>query len=372
MTDSGNTTTTNLPPTPTPFETLIPNAEIPESLSSAAASPKSEGASTEPEPKAVAAATESSESSGGEVVFVGRKNRAVSWGYSLNIGRRRGMEDTLTIVPSFMKIPCASVGGCTAPECTYVTEESSVHYFGLFDGHGGSEVSRYCSKSLHELLAEEWEKGSGEDQWNKRWTGALVRAYNRADDAPDTVGSTAVVVILSACQIIVANCGDSRAVLCRGNQVIPLTVDHKPDRDDEVIRVTEAGGRILYVGCPTVEGVLTMTRAIGDQDLKPWIISEPEVTVLTRTDTDECLILASDGLWDVMSNEKVMAMARRMLRELRNQYATAANGSVGPAQYVAEEVLKNALQTSTDNVSIIVVDLKRLRRRMQQKAEADI
>ncbi|XP_040369775.1 probable protein phosphatase 2C 24 [Rosa chinensis] len=109
--------------------------------------------------------------------------------------------------------------------------------------------------------------------------GALVRAYNRADDAfidetlaPDTVGSTAVVVILSACQIIVANCGDSRAVLCRGNQVIPLTVDHKLDRDDEVITVTEAGGRILYVGCPTVEGVLAMTRAIGDQDLKPWII----------------------------------------------------------------------------------------------------
>ncbi|XP_040369424.1 protein phosphatase 2C 53-like [Rosa chinensis] len=145
MTDSGNTTTTNLSPTPTPFETLIPNAEIPESSSSAAASPKSEGASTEPEPKAVAAATESSESSGGrsnggEVVFVGRKNRAVSWGYSLNIGRRREMEDTLTIVPSFMQIPCASVGGCTAPECRYVTEESSVHYFGLYDGHGGSEV----------------------------------------------------------------------------------------------------------------------------------------------------------------------------------------------------------------------------------------
>lgn len=93
---------------------------------------------------------------------------------------------------------------------------------------------------------------------------------------------------------------------------------------------------------------------------------------MTRTESDECLILASDGLWDVMSNEEVMGMARRMLRELRKQFATAANGSVSPAQYVAEGVLENTLRTSTDNVSVIVVDLKRLRRRLQQKAAADI
>lgn len=86
------------------------------------------------------------------------------------------------------------------------------------------QVSCYCSKRLHELLAEEWLRGSGENQWNDRWKEALTRAYNRADDAfmdktlaPDTVGSAAVVVILSACQIIV----------CRGSQAIHLTVDHK-------------------------------------------------------------------------------------------------------------------------------------------------
>lgn len=111
---------------------------------------------------------------------------------------------------------------------------------------------------------------------------------------------------------------------------------------------------------------------LGDQDLKPWVISEPEVTFLTRTESDECFILASDGLWDVMSNEEVMGVAQRMLRELRKQFATAANGSVSPAQYVAEGVLEDALRTSSDNVSVIVVDLKRLRRRMQQKAAADI
>lgn len=122
-------------------------------------------------------------------------------------------------------------------ECTYknVSYKADIECW-LFSHHLDYklQVSRYCSKRLHELLAEEWLRGSCENQWNDRWKEALTRAYNRADDAfidktlaPHTVGSTAVVVILSACQIIVANCGDSRAVLCRGNQVIPLTVDHK-------------------------------------------------------------------------------------------------------------------------------------------------
>lgn len=86
---------------------------------------------------------------------------------------------------------------------------------------------------LHEMVAEEWERGGG-DEWSKRWEVALRRAYGRADDAlkdkalaPYSVGSTSLVVVVSPCQIIAANCGDSRAVLCRGTQAIPLTVDHK-------------------------------------------------------------------------------------------------------------------------------------------------
>lgn len=84
------------------------------------------------------------------------------------------------------------------------------------------------------MIAEEWEREAGGDEWCKRWEVALRLAYGRADDAlkdkalaPYSVGSTGLVVVVSPCQIITANCGDSRAVLCSGNQVIPLTVDHK-------------------------------------------------------------------------------------------------------------------------------------------------
>ena len=87
---------------------------------------------------------------------------------------------------------------------------------------------------LHEMVAEEWEREGDSDEWSKRWEVAFRRAYGRADDAlkdkalaPYSAGSTGLVVIVSPCQIIAANCGDSRAVLCRGTQAIPLTVDHK-------------------------------------------------------------------------------------------------------------------------------------------------
>lgn len=234
-------------------------------------------------------------------------------------------------------------------------------------------MSCYCARMLHEMVAEEWERGGG-DEWSKWWEVALRRAYGRADDAlkdkalaPYSVGSTSLVVVVSPCQIIAANCGDSRAVLCRGTQAIPLTVDHKLDRQDELARIEEAGGQILYWQGPRVEGVLSMTRAIGDHYLKPWIISEPEVAFTTRSDEDECLILASDGLWDVLSNEQVVKVARNSLREERRK-ALLNDSSLPPAHSAADSLLCCALaEYSDDNISIIVVDLKSRKRRHQYR-----
>ena len=94
------------------------------------------------------------------------------------------------------------------------------------------QASSHCANELHIKLAEEWGKEVGIDDWRRRWEVALCRAFERVDDGLidrtlASVGSTASVVILSACQIIAANCGESRVVLCRGKQAIPLTVDHK-------------------------------------------------------------------------------------------------------------------------------------------------
>lgn len=102
--------------------------------------------------------------------------------------------------------------------------------------------------------------------------------------------------------------------------------------------------------------------------MKPWVISVPEVTFKTRTEDDEFLILASDGLWDVLSNDTAVRLAHEGFRYRRRQPRKDDPSSLPPAFNVAEELLKQALKAYTcDNVSVVVVDLKLPRRRPHQK-----
>ena len=89
----------------------------------------------------------------------------------------------------------------------------------------------------------------------------------------------------------------------------------------------------------------------------PRIIPVPEITFTTRTDEDECLILASDGLWDVMTNNEVGEVARRILRRKRRSAAT--NDEPSAAQTLADSLTEIAMgRQSSDNISVVVVDLK--------------
>ena len=121
---------------------------------------------------------------------------------------------------------------------------------------------------------------------------------------------------------------------------------------------------MIYWDGARVLGVLAMSRAIGDSYLKPFVISEPEVTVTERTDEDECLILASDGLWDVMSNETACDVVRMCLRG--NAPPGVSGGDDGgrdsnkACSDAAMLLTKLALaRQSADNVSVVVVDLRR-------------
>ncbi|XP_021723558.1 probable protein phosphatase 2C 6 [Chenopodium quinoa] len=303
---------------------------------------------------------------------VGRHDR-VTWGYTCVIGRRAEMEDAVAVVPGFVSSTCSHVGGCTAPASRTSLELSPLHFFGVFDGHGGPEVADFCAEQMHEVIAEEL-NGEGVDglEWQKKWKQVFSSGFRRADDkvvseakASEMVGSTAVVAVVSGCQIILSNCGDSRAVLCRRTQTIPLTVDHKPDRADELSRIEGEGGRVINWHGARVLGVLAMSRAIGDRYMSPYIISVPEITFMTRSDEDECLILASDGLWDVMSNDEVGQVARRLLRRMRR---STVSSEICPAQVVADNLRQLAIgRNSSDNISIIVVDLKSRRRNQAKK-----
>jgi len=71
---------------------------------------------------------------------IGRSNKGVSWGHTSVIGRRKEMEDAVAVIPGFMSRTCDHVGGCTAPGSRSSGEIAPVHFFGVYDGHGGSQV----------------------------------------------------------------------------------------------------------------------------------------------------------------------------------------------------------------------------------------
>lgn len=326
------------------------------------------------------------------------------WGRISICGRRPEMEDAVVAVPRFFDIPLWMLISDLAVDGLVPSKISlPSHFFGVYDGHGGAQVANYCQERIHLALADKLSRskegleGIGDSDWQKQWEIAFKDCFLKVDDevggkvsrvclgstseasggksslgstamsdpiVPETVGSTAVVSVICSSHIIVANCGDSRAVLCRGKQAMPLSVDHKPNREDEYARIEAAGGKVIQWNGYRVFGVLAMSRSIGDRYLKPWIIPEPEVRIISRTKDDECLILASDGLWDVMSNEEVCEAARRrlLLWHKKNVVSDPSQRGFGPdpaSQAAAEYLSKLALQKgSKDNITIIVIDLK--------------
>ncbi|KAI3514109.1 hypothetical protein L1887_12427 [Cichorium endivia] len=287
-------------------------------------------------------------------------------------GRRRDMEDAVAIHPSFLGIDDNNI--------------SDIHYFGVYDGHGCSHVARRCEDRLHLLVKEEFNKEMESMDWKK----TMERSFRRMDEevtvwnqeairgdcrcelhAPESygVGSTAVVAVLTPEKIIVANCGDSRAVLCRNGRAIPLSTDHKPDRPDEFDRIQAAGGRVLYWDGARVSGVLAMSRAIGDNYLKPYVSCEPEVTITDRTSEDDCLILASDGLWDVVSNDTACRLAKMCLNgngpstKMKSppvndtpEYDNCDGACLDASLLLTKLALA---RRSMDNVSVVVIDLRK-------------
>jgi hypothetical protein len=99
----------------------------------------------------------------------------------------------------------------------------------------------------------------------------------------------------------------SPSTTSRHGPLLPLflCLSSRVYREDEEVRIKELGGRVIFWGRWRVEGVLAVSRAIGDVNLKPYVTCDPEITTHALTPDDQYLILASDGLWDVMSNEEV-------------------------------------------------------------------
>ena len=188
--------------------------------------------------------------------------------------------------------------------------------FGVFDGHGseGHLVSQaikqfftncsYFDFNTKSLIVQIFQSLSN-----------IINNSQYFDSIGS--GSTVVLVHINSDKIISINCGDSRAILItKKKNIIPLTRDHKPELADERERIEASGGRIdkIYGMGPyrvwfkneDYPG-LAMSRSIGDKLAHKVGVSDvPEIKEFNISDVDPlAIIVASDGIWEFMSNEEV-------------------------------------------------------------------
>jgi len=295
-------------------------------------------------------------------------DKGIAWGYSCMQGWRASMEDAHFTIPALQGKGWSDTAA-----------------FAVMDGHGGDQVARFCEKHLPEEIGF----GPSSDV-----CGALIRSFHRMDELlsdvqqqeelrslshnanmigskgwmanPDRIGCTAVVCLVRPDVVVVANAGDSRAVLCRRGQAVPLSEDHKPNLPGERSRIMRAGGSVemQHVGHIVqyrVNGNLNLSRSIGDleykknYDLLPseqMICSTPDVQTYPREADDEFLLLACDGIWDVIGSQDAVDFVRGRLSQ-----------SERPLSSIMEEMLDHCLSpdlSSThglggDNMTAMVV-----------------
>lgn len=206
-------------------------------------------------------------------------------------------------------------------------------FFGVFDGHAGAYVSKYCSEHLLDAILsnEKFLKAAEKLQQNGQQISddstdvkeaIRVSFIDLDNNIRNTInegeksGSTAVVVLVSPSHVYFGNCGDSRAIYCRDAKQAFATADHKPINPEEKSRIEKAGGSVMI---QRINGSLAVSRALGDYEYKmekhlsateQLVSPEPEVSCFKRESDDEFLLLACDGVWDVMSNDEVIAFVR--------------------------------------------------------------
>lgn len=273
-------------------------------------------------------------------------------------------------------------------------------YFGVYDGHNGIKTCEVLAQSLHFRVAERLsllqgssgegdsarEEGSGgaaskpvlrhrssssPDQPPKEYD-ALVDACLELDDEVQMLmqpgeavsGSTATILLFKRAtgstrptEVFCANVGDCRAVMCRAGRMVELSFDHKPSRPDERARIEAAGGKIIK---DRLHGVLAVSRSFGDAEHKGqvgqecwgevWtadpLTAEPEVTHEPVQEADEFIVVACDGVWDVLTSQQALNFVRRRL---------LVHADVARA---ARELVNKAIALgSIDNVSAVVIAL---------------
>ncbi|CAD6188180.1 unnamed protein product [Caenorhabditis auriculariae] len=229
--------------------------------------------------------------------------------------------------------------------------EDKVGLFGVFDGHGGAECAIYAAAHL----AEEWmavraEKPDLETSLSLSLKNLDRRMTVRSEKEQWRGGTTAVVLAVSEDELAFAWLGDSPGYLMSPSKLEKITRNHSPSDPDEARRVEEAGGQLLFIqGEMRVNGVLNLTRALGDVSGRPMISNEPELKTVKREKDQYMAVLACDGITDVFSTEEILRLIETFIanNDLEDYYELA--------MYICRQAVDRG---SADNVTVIVVFLR--------------
>lgn len=216
------------------------------------------------------------------------------------------------------------------------------HLFAVFDGHAGHQCAEFAIQHLQGALFRSWANEESTPD------SALIHAFEDIDYAflnstsdNEQSGSTATVALLIDDMLYVANAGDCRCVLGRRDgSAVALSKDHVATDDGERARIEARGG---FVVTGRAQGCLMVSRAMGDRSVKRYITVSPDVVTRNLSGEDDFLILASDGLWDVVTNERAVELVRSTVRV---------------PELAAKRLASYAMNSrSDDNISVIVAFL---------------
>ncbi|KAJ3207913.1 Protein phosphatase 2C 2 [Dinochytrium kinnereticum] len=241
-------------------------------------------------------------------------------------------------------------------------------FFAVYDGHGGSSVAEYSGRYLHRYIA--LDKGFEAGNYREAIKNGFLKTDEELKRDPGynikPAGCTAVTALITDdWRVFCGNAGDSRAVLSRMGKAEPLSYDHKPMNADEARRIREAGGFVEFgrVNANTnMIGNLALSRAIGDFEFKQKHDFPPERQIVTcdpdikevqlSPGEDEFIIIACDGIWDCMTNQ-------RAIDYIRNQISLGHSLST-----ISESIMDHCLaedldlqSVGADNMTVVIVAL---------------
>ena len=228
-----------------------------------------------------------------------------------------------------------------------IISKKDLTLIGVYDGHGGDFVSKFLAKYIPYIYCSPKLKPPFNNNMHNSVFNFLqkkILKYKQGYSSGSTCCLGFIYKIKESHFLNVVNIGDSRAcIVNNNNETTQITVDHKPDDENEKKRIEKNGGHIYYdtEQVPRV-GDLSLSRAIGDGDQLPHIIHKPDIHTVNLHNI-KYVVFACDGLWDVILNDELGSLIDNFIKTTKC-----------PAKALAELAIQRG---SFDNVSVIIVEL---------------